>query len=123
MKKITHLRQLKANLLGRFICIRGTVVRVSSVKPFVEAMSFQCSNCLQFQTTWFEDGKYGQPSKCTTLKCRGKVFLPYRGVQQETKAIDWQRIRIQGISAPIAYIIFQRNWLMIRLTVEEFLVP
>ncbi|KAJ3046052.1 DNA replication licensing factor mcm8 [Rhizophlyctis rosea] len=92
---ITLLKDLKGNLSGRFIGIRGTVVRVSSVKPIVRQLSFVCNICGARQTLSFADGKYHQPSKCTTYGCKGKAFSPSREPEDEHRTVDWQRIRIQ----------------------------
>ncbi|KAJ3083726.1 DNA replication licensing factor mcm8, partial [Quaeritorhiza haematococci] len=81
---------------GKFISLRGTIVRVSSVKPIVSQMSFQCTTCNTSQTLIFTDGKYKQPTRCTTYGCKGKAFLPERGsAVSTTRTVDWQRIRIQ----------------------------
>ncbi|KAK9759857.1 hypothetical protein K7432_016682 [Basidiobolus ranarum] len=92
---LSHLKDLKANLIGRLICIRGTVVRTSSVKPIVTQMSFNCTVCSQIQTLRFPDGKYVHPTGCLTYGCKGRVFEPQRGVEGDTRTVDWQRIRIQ----------------------------
>ncbi|ORX99253.1 MCM-domain-containing protein, partial [Basidiobolus meristosporus CBS 931.73] len=92
---LTHLKDLKANLIGRLICIRGTVVRTSSIKPIVTQMSFTCVTCSQIQTMHFPDGKYVHPTGCLTYGCKGRVFEPQRGVEGDTRTVDWQRIRIQ----------------------------
>ncbi|KAJ3209863.1 DNA replication licensing factor mcm8 [Entophlyctis luteolus] len=47
--EITPLKDLKANLMGRFITIRGTIVRVSAIKPVVTQISFTCNNCGDIQ--------------------------------------------------------------------------
>ncbi|KAI8840963.1 DNA replication licensing factor MCM8 [Chytriomyces cf. hyalinus JEL632] len=95
--QVTPLKDLKANLMGRFISIRGTIVRVSSIKPVVTQISFICSTCSQTQVLEQFDGKYRAPMKCVggDNSCRGKTFLPDRSGLSETKTVDWQRIRIQ----------------------------
>ncbi|KAI9209157.1 MCM2/3/5 family-domain-containing protein [Polychytrium aggregatum] len=92
---ITPLKELKANLMGRFISIRGTVVRVSSVKPIVLQMSFVCNNCNESQTLAISDGKYVVPTKCVKYGCKSRSFTPSRGANSETRTADWQKIRIQ----------------------------
>ncbi|KAJ3250127.1 DNA replication licensing factor mcm8, partial [Chytriomyces hyalinus] len=95
--QVTPLKDLKANLMGRFISVRGTIVRVSSIKPVVTQISFICSTCSQTQVLEQFDGKYRAPMKCVggDASCRGKTFLPDRSGLSETKTVDWQRIRIQ----------------------------
>ncbi|KAJ3234094.1 DNA replication licensing factor mcm8, partial [Chytriomyces hyalinus] len=92
--QVTPLKDLKANLMGRFISVRGTIVRVSSIKPVVTQISFICSTCSQTQVLEQFDGKYRAPMKCVggDASCRGKTFLPDRSGLSETKTVDWQRI-------------------------------
>ena len=39
-------------ILGKFVAIRGTVVRVSNVKPLVTNMAFSCNLCGEMQVQW-----------------------------------------------------------------------
>ncbi|KAH6595120.1 hypothetical protein BASA50_006106 [Batrachochytrium salamandrivorans] len=91
----TPLKDLKASLMGKFITIRGTVVRVLSVRPITTQMSFMCTKCEKSQTCTLLDGKFRLPLKCTTFGCRGRTFLPDRSVDSSTHTVDWQRIRVQ----------------------------
>ncbi|KAI8613534.1 MCM2/3/5 family-domain-containing protein [Chytriomyces sp. MP71] len=111
--QVTPLKELKANLMGtephlftpmiimwhvgRFISVRGTIVRVSSIKPVVTQIAFTCSTCMRVQVLEQTDGKFHAPSKCVggDTACRGKTFLPDRSGLSDTKTVDWQRIRIQ----------------------------
>ncbi|KAJ1960278.1 hypothetical protein IWQ62_004292 [Dispira parvispora] len=92
---ITPLKSLKSNMVGKLICIRGTVVRTSLVKPLLTQISFVCAMCNRRQTLKVDDGKYTKPYKCTSSGCKSREFLPERGTQGDTQTIDWQRIRIQ----------------------------
>ncbi|KAI9340418.1 Minichromosome maintenance deficient 8 [Zopfochytrium polystomum] len=91
---ITALKELKANLMGRFIAVKGTVVRVSSIKPLVTVLAFSCSSCQTIQEVKQIDGKFKPPVRCTMTGCRGKNFAAERSSPQ-TVTSDWQRIRIQ----------------------------
>ena len=79
--------------MGKFISIRGTVVRVSNVKPIVTQMSFTCTACSKKFPCVFSDGKYKVPSKCADYACKGRTFVPDRGMGADTQTVDWQRIR------------------------------
>jgi DNA helicase MCM8 len=87
---ITPMRSLKANSVGHFVAIRGTVIRVSNIKPVVVRMPFICSKCHQKCLARFSDGKYAPPVKCESVKCRSKTFIPLR---DEAETMDWQRVR------------------------------
>ncbi|KAI9146044.1 MCM2/3/5 family-domain-containing protein [Paraphysoderma sedebokerense] len=92
--KVTGLRDLKAVLIGKFVCIRGSVVRISGLKPLSTDISFLCNTCYTSFTLSFVDGKYKAPSKCMNKGCKGKSFAAQRN-HEDTVTIDWQTIRIQ----------------------------
>ncbi len=79
---------------GTFISLRGTIVRMSSVKPLVKQMAFTCTNCLQTQTSKFSDGKYAIPTKCQTNSCKSRNFNPEKE-HGDTITVDYQKIKIQ----------------------------
>ncbi|KAG0284911.1 DNA replication licensing factor mcm8 [Linnemannia gamsii] len=95
LDKITHGKDLKANLIGKLICVRGTIVRTSGVRPLATKMSFTCNACQGVQTLEFPDARYIQPTRCPEVGCKGRHFTPQRGVGYDTETVDWQTIRLQ----------------------------
>lgn len=93
---IQPFRDLKAFQIGKYITVQGTVVRVSSVRPFPIKMAFRCSKCMQTLIIQFKDGLYKTPSRCQTTHCTSKVFIPERD-SPETECRNWQKIKIQEI--------------------------
>ncbi|XP_055892366.1 DNA helicase MCM8-like [Biomphalaria glabrata] len=90
------LKHFKANVYGKFVSVKGTIVRVSNIKPLCIQLAFQCSSCAHIQAHALPDGKYTMPTKCPTDGCRSRTFLPCRSHSQ-TETIDWQTIRVQEI--------------------------
>lgn len=88
------IKHLKASSVGRFVKVRGTVARVSNIKPVVTRMRFSCTKCLTSQIMFFQDGKYVEPIKCVNRTCRSRRFNPDRSTAM---TVDWQKIRIQEI--------------------------
>ena len=75
--KPTHtIKELKASSIGKFICIKGTVIKASSIKPFLISMIFQCNSCKMEKEISFRDGKYVVPKKCAA--CNSTSFIPLR---------------------------------------------
>jgi len=93
---MTLLKNLKANYFGKLVSIRGTVVRVSNIKPLVTKMAFKCNSCGEEQILNFHQGKYISPTSCINFECRGKTFAPQRS-SKYTETVDWQNIKIQEI--------------------------
>ena len=60
---LTPLRTLRANLYGKYVAIRGTVVRVSNIRPICTKLAFTCNNCGDTQSLHLPDGKFTTPTK------------------------------------------------------------
>ena len=90
---ITPLKEIKANVIGQFVAIQGSVIRVSQVLPKVHSMNFICVKCGACTLQEFKDGKFNTPLKCCTFGCKGRVLVPDRS--NSTVTIDWQKIKIQ----------------------------
>ncbi|XP_055462059.1 DNA helicase MCM8 isoform X1 [Psammomys obesus] len=93
---LTHLKNIRATCYGKYISIRGTVVRVSNIKPLCTKMAFRCAACGEIQGFPLPDGKYNLPTKCPVPACRGKSFAPLRS-SPLTVTMDWQLIKIQEL--------------------------
>lgn len=75
---------------GKLVTVHGTVVKVSTVKPLVTQMAFDCAKCKTSITREFTDGKFSPPQNCDTHGCKSKMFIPLRSSAQ---TIDFQKIR------------------------------
>lgn len=91
---VTALRELRGNVVGKFVSVKGTVVRVSSIRQQLLSMDFECSRCGERQSRNFADYKYSVPSKCPGERCRARSFAPIR---ETAETVDWQKIRIQEL--------------------------
>ncbi|XP_030522176.1 probable DNA helicase MCM8 isoform X2 [Rhodamnia argentea] len=88
------LKNLKAAYIDKLVSLRGTVVKVSTVKPLVVEMSFDCAKCKSCIKRIFSDGKFSPPAKCTLHGCKSRTFVPIRSTAH---AIDFQKIRLQEL--------------------------
>ncbi|GJU11157.1 probable DNA helicase MCM8 [Tanacetum coccineum] len=88
------LKNLKAAYIERLVSVRGTVVKVSTVKPLVVQMSFTCTKCGAEIHRDFPDGKFSPPSVCVIHGCKSRSFNPIRS---SARPIDFQKIRIQEL--------------------------
>ncbi|XP_061478488.1 DNA helicase MCM8 isoform X2 [Rhineura floridana] len=93
---LTQLRNIRANCYGKYIALRGTVVRVSNIKPICTKMAFICSACGNTQSFPLPDGKYTLPTKCPLPECHGRSFTADRS-SPYTVTVDWQSIKIQEL--------------------------
>uniref|UniRef100_A0A2K6RWZ3 DNA helicase MCM8 n=1 Tax=Rhinopithecus roxellana TaxID=61622 RepID=A0A2K6RWZ3_RHIRO len=93
---LTQLKNVRANYYGKYIALRGTVVRVSNIKPLCTKMAFLCAACGEVQSFPLPDGKYSLPTKCPVPACRGRSFTALRS-SPLTVTMDWQSIKIQEL--------------------------
>jgi DNA helicase MCM8 len=93
-ENFTAIRELKASLIGQFVALQGTVVRLSSVKPFVMQIVFTCNTCQETVVHMLEDGKYSMPSKCPREGCKSHHFTIQRD-HEKTLTVDSQRLKLQ----------------------------
>ncbi|XP_074275428.1 putative DNA helicase MCM8 isoform X2 [Silene latifolia] len=91
------LKNLKAAYIDRLVSVRGTVVKVSTVRPLVIQMTFKCTQCGADIERFFPDGKYSPPARCVMQCCKGRTFSPMRSTAQ---SIDFQKIRLQELLKP-----------------------
>ena len=84
------MSQIKSNIIGHFIQVRGTVIRVSSVQPYVISMTFTCQKCEGQVEQYFQDGKYSMPKSCPTTGCKSRAFTPNRS---NANTIDMQYLK------------------------------
>ncbi|CAJ1894838.1 unnamed protein product [Sphenostylis stenocarpa] len=96
-KTMIALKNLKAAYIDKLVSVRGTAVKVSTVRPLVLQMSFECCKCRQTLSRIFPDGKYSPPSTCNLNGCKSKIFNPLRSTAQ---TIDFQKIRVQELLKP-----------------------
>ncbi|KAL6620376.1 hypothetical protein ACP70R_035515 [Stipagrostis hirtigluma subsp. patula] len=95
MEKTIPLKNLKAASIRKLVAVRGTVVKVSTVKPLVMQLKFQCMKCAEVFSRVFSDGKFSPPVSCIVQGCKGRTFTPLRST---AKLMDFQKIRIQELA-------------------------
>ncbi|OQU78151.1 hypothetical protein SORBI_3009G166400 [Sorghum bicolor] len=90
------LKNLKAAFIKKLVTVRGTVLKVSTVKPIVLQMKFRCMKCGKEIPRVFSDGKFSPPVSCTIQGCKSRSFIPDRSSAQ---LMDFQKLRIQELAS------------------------
>lgn len=86
-----QLREVRSALIGQFVSVVGSVVKISTKRPLILEMAFKCGQCQHVFMSPFLDGRYTLPKQCT--KCGNtKAFWPDRN---NVKCVNSKRIRIQ----------------------------
>uniref|UniRef100_A0A0E0DSM6 Probable DNA helicase MCM8 n=1 Tax=Oryza meridionalis TaxID=40149 RepID=A0A0E0DSM6_9ORYZ len=76
--KTIALKNLKAAYIKKLVTVRGTVLKVSTVKPLVLQLNFQCMKCATKFPRVFCDGKFSPPVSCSIQGCKSRTFIPMR---------------------------------------------
>ncbi|CAF0865720.1 unnamed protein product [Adineta ricciae] len=93
-----QLKEVKAQAYGKFVSIRGVVVRVSNSQCLVIRLAYECSTCRHTFGVTCENGKHTEPERCPTPGCTSRVFVQQRS-HPLTTIIDWQTIRLQEVAS------------------------
>ncbi|UJR35560.1 hypothetical protein I4U23_028313 [Adineta vaga] len=95
---IIRLKDVKAQAYGKFVSIRGVVVRVSNSQCLVIRLAYECSTCRHTFGVTCENGKHTEPERCPTPGCTSRLFVQQRS-HPLTTIIDWQTIRLQEVAS------------------------
>ncbi|KAM9847557.1 DNA helicase MCM8 [Aulostomus maculatus] len=93
---VTALRKLRASVFGRLVCVKGTVVRVSNIRPLCTRLAFRCLVCSHTLSLPLQHGKYAMPTKCMQPDCSSRSFTASRS-SSLTQTVDWQIIKVQEL--------------------------
>jgi replicative DNA helicase Mcm len=88
-----NLRKIRSQHIEQLLMVSGILTRASEVKPKIVEAIFICQRCGEVMPTKQLETKIAQPSECFNPSCRRKG--PFKLVIEESKFIDWQKIRIQ----------------------------
>eukprot|EP00775_Hariotina_reticulata_P012205 gene12205-12342_t len=89
-----HIRQLKSSSIGKLATLKGTVTRMSHVRPLISEMDFTCNKCGTSFPTALPDGRFTPPTRCAAEGCRSRSFTADRST---ARCIDWQKLRLQEL--------------------------
>lgn len=88
-----EIRELRSEHINRLVQIEGIVRRISEVKPEIVEAVFECQRCGQLQIVEQDSHMFKKPAACTNPACGRQG--PFRLIEDESKFVDWQSVRIQ----------------------------
>lgn len=95
-QKHSSVRDIKADSIGKLVCVKGIVTRATEVKPKMSVATYTCDTCgnetyqpIAAQT--FMPLLMCPSQECTTNKSGGRLYLQSRG----SKFIKFQEVKIQ----------------------------
>ncbi|KAF9977163.1 MCM DNA helicase complex subunit mcm6 [Actinomortierella ambigua] len=87
------IRDMRMDKLGHLISISGTVTRTSEVRPELIYGTFTCRDCGGVMHNIEQQFKYTEPLMCQSPTCGNRTNWDLN--IEQSKFIDWQRVRIQ----------------------------
>ena len=91
--RVTPLRKLGSEHIGKLVMVEGIIMRATMVRPIVTVAVFRCKRC-DTKTEVPQSGAFlTLPFKCSNPSC-GKGG-PFEFIQEESKFVDFQELRIQ----------------------------
>lgn len=95
-QKHIAIRDVKANSIGRLVCVKGIVTRATEVKPLLQVATYTCDQCgaetyQPITSTQFMPLLTCPSQDCVTNKSGGRLYLQTRG----SKFIRFQELKIQ----------------------------
>ncbi|KAI8868895.1 MCM-domain-containing protein [Ramicandelaber brevisporus] len=94
-----RVRELRTEYVGQLCAVSGTVTRTSEVRPELLFGSFRCSDCGSMVRDIEQQFKYTEPIICPNPVCGNR--FSWQLIVEESRFIDWQRVRIQENSNEI----------------------
>ncbi|CAD5116938.1 DgyrCDS5777 [Dimorphilus gyrociliatus] len=95
-QKAQAVRDVKAESIGKLVCVKGIVTRSTQVKPMMQVATYTCDQCghetyQPIQSPVFMPLLLCPSTECTTNKSGGRLYLQTRG----SKFIRFQELKIQ----------------------------
>merc|ERR1719265_1299370 len=97
--ELHSVRDLRTNVLGRLVSVKGTVTRTTEVKPELLVACFECPLCGREVSGVEQQFKYTEPVKCPSAHCSNRSDWTLK--PESSKFTDWQKIRLQEDSRHI----------------------
>jgi len=91
--RVTPLRKLGSEHIGKLVMIEGIIMRATNVRPIVTTAVFRCKRCETKMEVPQSGAFLALPFKCANPRC-GKGG-PFEFIQEESRFMDYQELRIQ----------------------------
>jgi DNA replicative helicase MCM subunit Mcm2 (Cdc46/Mcm family) len=91
---VLPMADVKTGLVGKFISVKGHVVKARHRKLRVATADFTCQKCASLVPYSFEKGIFSLPTKCSNKDCKSRSFTLIRPTARYTNV---QELRLQEI--------------------------
>nr|PIL96805.1 putative replication licensing factor [Toxoplasma gondii COUG] len=92
-KYVHEIGNIRCNMLGSLLSIRGQVTRTTDVRPELLKAAFKCLECGTIEPDVEQQFKYTQPRQCRGVNCNNTTN--WELLFERCRYGDWQKIRLQ----------------------------
>jgi hypothetical protein len=92
IEPVLPMADVKTGLVGKFIAVKGHVVKARPRKLRVATSDFTCQKCAAIVSYAFDKGIFSIPTKCSNNDCRSRSFTMIRPTAQYANV---QELRLQ----------------------------
>ena len=71
MRNVFNIRGLDPVNIDKLICLKGIIIRVSTVMPDMQSAHYQCCKCKETLNCPVMMGKISEPDYCENCKSKG----------------------------------------------------
>ena len=96
---VEGIRDLRSNKLGKLVAIKGTVTKVSEVRPELVIGAFNCKECGTRARSVEQQFSYSMPKGCPNPHCMNKTMFEL--VSEASLFTDWQKVRVQELNSDL----------------------
>jgi DNA replicative helicase MCM subunit Mcm2 (Cdc46/Mcm family) len=96
------MREVGAATRDMMMTMIGNVTRVSSVRPLIKHMIFQCTCCGNEMWRKFDYGKFDIPVKCDASCGKGGGVDKFTPLYESAIAVDYQKIKLQELEGDLS---------------------
>ena len=93
--KISAVRELRMENIGRLLSFCGTITRTSEVRPELISATFRCQQCGLLSPNIKQEYHYSKPAICKNPRCDNTSSSSWVLEATASQFVDWQKIRVQ----------------------------
>ena len=82
LKRLSHMRSLDPDSIDSLLCVRGMVVRTSSVVPDLKVAHFSCAVCGDSERVTVDRGRIVEPTRCDRCGVKDGFALTHNHVEE-----------------------------------------
>lgn len=91
VEPLVPLKDIKTGSVGKFVAVKGHVVKARTPRLRVATADFLCTKCGGLTVHAFDRGRYSIPTKCwASADCRSRTFQMHRPTARYINVQEWR---------------------------------